>query len=173
MRNASDQRSRGPRNDKRTWVVEPLRDRNGDPEMMGVMRWTWSRNGDPEMMDVNCLESFTRKLESPNSRTQSYRDITPNACDMWVKKDTYAWSPHMSNHYFFQCLGTFVHATCHALLPVYSMFCFTSFVLYLCLLILLYLFCLSVFKNSKNHKNLKNLQKVWSLVLCISHGSLA
>ena len=40
LRNASDQRSRGPRNDKRTWVVEPLRDRNGDPEMMGVMRWT-------------------------------------------------------------------------------------------------------------------------------------
>ena len=50
------------------------------------------------MMDVmkmigvftNCLESFTRRFESPNSRTQSYKDITPNACDVWVKKDTHA-----------------------------------------------------------------------------------
>ena len=50
------------------------------------------------MMDVmkmigaftNCLESFTKKFESPNSHTQSYRDITPNARDMWVKKSTHA-----------------------------------------------------------------------------------
>ena len=50
------------------------------------------------MMDVmkmigvftNCLESFTRRFESPNSRTQSYKDITPNACDVWVKNDTHA-----------------------------------------------------------------------------------
>ena len=50
------------------------------------------------MMDVmkiigaftNCLESFTRRFESPNSRTQSYRDITPNARDVWVKKGTHA-----------------------------------------------------------------------------------
>ena len=34
------------------------------------------------------LESFTKKFESPNSRTQSYRDITPNARDVWVKKGT-------------------------------------------------------------------------------------
>ena len=32
LRNASDQRSRGPRNDKRTWAVESLRDRNSVPE---------------------------------------------------------------------------------------------------------------------------------------------
>ena len=50
------------------------------------------------MMDVmkmigaftNCLESFTRRFESPNSRTQSYKDITPDASDVWVKKGTYA-----------------------------------------------------------------------------------
>ena len=32
LKNASDQRSRGPRNDKRTWVVESSRGRNGDLE---------------------------------------------------------------------------------------------------------------------------------------------
>ena len=51
----------------------------------------------PRMMDVmkmigaftNYLESFTRRFESPNSRTQSYKDITPNASDVWVKKVTH------------------------------------------------------------------------------------
>ena len=82
MRNASDQRSRGPRSDKRTWVVEPLRGRNGDPEMMDMMKMISAF--------TNCLESFTRKFESPNSHTQSYKDITSNARDMWVKKGTHA-----------------------------------------------------------------------------------
>ena len=61
LRNASDQRSKGPRNDKRTWAVESSRDRNSDPRMMNVMK----------MIGVftNCLESFTRRFESPNSRT--------------------------------------------------------------------------------------------------------
>ena len=82
LRNASNQRSRGPRNDKRTWAIEPLRGRNGDHGMMDVM----------EMIGAftNCLESFIRRFESPNSCTQSYRDITPNAHDMWVKKGTHA-----------------------------------------------------------------------------------
>ena len=52
----------------------------------------------PEMMDImkmigtftNCLESFTQRFESPNSRTQSYKDITPNASDLWIKKCTHA-----------------------------------------------------------------------------------
>ena len=39
---------------------------------------------------TNYLENFTIRFESPNSRTQSYSDITPNACDVWVKKGTYA-----------------------------------------------------------------------------------
>ena len=82
VRNASDQRSRGPRNDKRTWVVEPSRCRNGDPEMMDVIKMIGAF--------TNCLESFTRNFQSPNSCTQSYRDITPNAHDVWVKKGTHA-----------------------------------------------------------------------------------
>ena len=84
LRNASDQRSRRPRNDKRTWAVESSRDRNVYPGMMDVMKMIGAF--------TNCLESFTRRFESPNSRTQSYKDITPNACDVWVKmkKGTHA-----------------------------------------------------------------------------------
>ena len=82
LRNASDQRSRRPRNDKRTWAVEPLRDQNGDPGMMDGMKMIGAF--------TNCLESFTRRFESPNSRTQSYKDITPNTRDVWVMKGTYA-----------------------------------------------------------------------------------
>ena len=85
LRNASDQRSKGPRNDKRTWAVESSRDQNSDPGMMDVMKMIGAF--------TNCLESFTRKFrrfESPNSRTQSYRDITPNARDVWVKKGAHA-----------------------------------------------------------------------------------
>ena len=82
LRNASDQRSRGQRNNKRTWVVESSRDRNSDLGMMDVMKIIGAF--------TNCLESFTRRFESPNSHTQSYRDITPNARDVWVKKGTHA-----------------------------------------------------------------------------------
>ena len=82
LRNASDQRSRGPRNDKRTWAIEQSRGRNGDHGMMDVMKMIGAF--------TNCLESFTRRFESPNSRTQSYTDITPNAHGVWVKKGTYA-----------------------------------------------------------------------------------
>ena len=82
LRNESDQRSRRPRNDKRTWAVESSRDRNGDPGMMDVMKMIGAF--------TNCLESFTRRFESPKSRTQSYRDITPNARDVWVMKGTHA-----------------------------------------------------------------------------------
>ena len=74
LRSASDQRSRGPRNDKRTWYVESSRDQNSDPGMMDVMKMISAF--------TNCLESFTRRFESPNSRTQSYSDITPNARDV-------------------------------------------------------------------------------------------
>ena len=82
LRNASDQRSREPKNDKRTWVVESSRDRNSDSRMMDVMKMIGAF--------TNYLESFTRKFESPNSHTQSYRDITPNARGVWVKKGTHA-----------------------------------------------------------------------------------
>ena len=82
LRNASDQRLRRPRNDKRTWAVEPSRDRNVDPGMMDVMKMIGAF--------TNCLESFTRRFESPNSCTQPYKDITTNARDVWVMKGTYA-----------------------------------------------------------------------------------
>ena len=70
LRNASDQRSRGLRYDKRTWAVESSRDQNSDPGMMDVMKMIGAF--------TNCLESFIRRFESPNSCTQSYRDITLN-----------------------------------------------------------------------------------------------
>ena len=66
----------------RNWTGEPSRGRNGDPGMMDVMKMIGAL--------TNCLESFTWRFESPNSRTQSYKDITPNASDMWVKKNTHA-----------------------------------------------------------------------------------
>ena len=61
LRNASDQRTRRPRNDKRTWAVEPSRDRNGDLGMMDAMKMIGAF--------TNYLESFTKRFESPNSRT--------------------------------------------------------------------------------------------------------
>ena len=82
MNNASTPRSRGPRNDRRNWVGEPSRGRSGDPGMIDVMKMIGAF--------TNCLESFTQRFESPNSRTQSYKDITPNASDVWVKKGTHA-----------------------------------------------------------------------------------
>ena len=48
--NASDQRSKGQRNDKRTWAVEPSRGRNGDHRMMDVMKMIGAF--------TNCLESM-------------------------------------------------------------------------------------------------------------------
>ena len=82
MNNANAPRSRGPRNDRRNWAGEPSRDQNGDPEMMDVMKMIGAF--------TNCLESFTRRFESPNSHTQSYKEITPNTSDVWVKKGTHA-----------------------------------------------------------------------------------
>ena len=82
MNNASAPRSRGPRNDRRNWVGEPLRGQSGDPRMIDVMKMIGAF--------TNCLKSFTRRFESPNSRTQSYKDIIPNASDMWGKKGTHA-----------------------------------------------------------------------------------
>ena len=82
LKNASDQRSRGPRNDKRNWVVKQSRGRDSDSGVMDVMK----------MIDAftTCLASFSRRFESHNTRTQSYKDITPNARDIWVKKGNHA-----------------------------------------------------------------------------------
>ena len=45
-----------------------------------------------KMIDTftTCLASFSRRFEGHNTRTQSYRDITPNARAMWVKRGTHA-----------------------------------------------------------------------------------
>ena len=82
MNNATTPRSRGPRNDRRNWAGEPSRDPSGDPRMMDVMKMIGAF--------TNFLESFTRRFESPNSRTQSYKDIILNASDVLVKKGTHA-----------------------------------------------------------------------------------
>ena len=82
LKNASAQRPREPRNDKRNWAVEQSRGRDGDSRVMEVMK----------MIDAftTYLASFSRRFEGHNTRTQSYRDITPNARDVWVKKGTHA-----------------------------------------------------------------------------------
>ena len=82
MNNASAPRSRGPKNDRRNWAGEPLRGWSSDIGVMDVMKMIGAF--------TNCLERFTRRFESPNSRTQSYKDITPNVSDVWVKKGTHA-----------------------------------------------------------------------------------
>ena len=61
MNNASAPRSRGPRNDRRNWASKSSRGRSGDLGVMDVMKMIAAF--------TNCLESFTRRFESPNSRT--------------------------------------------------------------------------------------------------------
>ena len=69
LKNASDQRSRGPRNDKRTWAVKSSRGRNGDPIVVDVMKTIGAF--------TICLESFTRRFESPNSFVPNPIGISP------------------------------------------------------------------------------------------------
>ena len=82
LKNASAQRSGGPRNDKRNRTAEQSKGQEGDPRVRYVMR----------MIDAftTCLASFTRRFDSYNDRTQSSRDITPSASVAWVKKGTHA-----------------------------------------------------------------------------------
>ena len=81
MNNATAPRSRGPRNDRGNQASKPSRDQSGDLGMMDVMKMIGAF--------TNCLDSFTRRFESSNSRTQSYKEITPNTSDVWVKKGTH------------------------------------------------------------------------------------
>ena len=82
LKNASAQRSGRPRNDKRNWTAEQSKGQEGDSQVMDVMK----------MIDAftTYLASFTRRFESHNTHTQSFRDITPNARIVWVKKGTHA-----------------------------------------------------------------------------------
>ena len=67
-------------------------------EGIGLFEQSRGRDGDSEVMDVmkminaftTCLANFNRRFEGHNTRTQSYRDITPNAHDVWVKKGAHA-----------------------------------------------------------------------------------
>ena len=63
-------------------MVEKSRGQDGDSGVMDVMK----------MIDAftTCLANFNKRFERHNIRTQSYRDITPNAHDLWVKKGTHA-----------------------------------------------------------------------------------
>ena len=82
LNNARDQRSRGPRDNKRNWTVEQPRSQNEVSGVMDVMK----------MIEAftTCLVNFNSRFDSHNSRTQSYKDITLNARDVWVKKGTHA-----------------------------------------------------------------------------------
>ena len=82
LKNLSAQRSKGPRHDQGNWTVEQSKGQEGDLGVRDVMK----------MIDAftTYLTSFTRRFESHNNRTQSSRDITPNASVVWVKKVTHA-----------------------------------------------------------------------------------
>ena len=80
LRNTSSQRPRGQRNGK-----ENLKQSKGwevDYYIGDVMK----------MIDTitSCLANFILRFENCNSSTQSYKDITPNARAVWVKKGTHA-----------------------------------------------------------------------------------
>ena len=74
LNNARDQRSRGPRDDKRNWAVGQPRSQNGDSSVMDAMKIIEALN--------TCLANFNSRFEGHNSRTQSYRDIIPNTRDV-------------------------------------------------------------------------------------------
>lgn len=82
LNNARDQRSKGPRDDRRNWTVGQPRSQNGDSGVMDVMKMIKAF--------TTCLANFNSKFEGHNSHAQSYRDITPNARDVWVKRGTHA-----------------------------------------------------------------------------------
>ena len=84
MKNASVQRPRGLRNGKGNWIAKQPKGREVDPGLRDVMKMIYTI--------TSCLASFTQRFESHNSYTQSSRDITPNACVMWVKKGTHAYT---------------------------------------------------------------------------------
>ena len=98
---------------------------------------------------TNCLESFTRRFESPNSRTQSYRDITPNAGDMWVKKGTHASALQYVHALILPMLCDYVWL-CACWLFELSIGCLFALALNIfTLLVLIIIFCV---KNPKTHK---------------------
>ena len=82
LNNARDQRSKGPRDNRRNWTVGQPRSQNEDSGVMDAMKMI-------EAFTI-CLANFNNRFEGHNSRTQSYKDITPNARDVRVKRGTHA-----------------------------------------------------------------------------------
>ena len=82
LNNTRDQRSRGPRDNKRNWAVGQPRNQNGKPGVMNIMK----------MIEAftTCLANFNSRFKGHNSHIQSYGDITSNAHDVWVKRGTHA-----------------------------------------------------------------------------------
>ena len=76
LNNARDQRSRGPRDNRQP------RSQNENSGVMDVMKMIKAF--------TICLVNFNSRFDGHNSRTQSYRDITPNERDVWVKRGTHA-----------------------------------------------------------------------------------
>ena len=79
LKNSNAQRSR---HGKGNWTTEQSKGQEGNLRVGDVLK----------MIDAftTCLASFTKRFESHNDRTQSSRDITPNASVIWVKKGTHA-----------------------------------------------------------------------------------
>ena len=82
MKNSNAQRLTGPRHGKGNWNAEQSKGQEGDTRVRDVLK----------MIDAftTYLASFTKRFESHNDHTYSFRDITPNTSVIWVKKGTYA-----------------------------------------------------------------------------------
>ena len=82
LNNARDQCSRGPKDNRRNWTIGQPRSQNENSGVIDVMK----------MIEAftTCLANFNSKFNGHNSCTQSYRDITPNARYVWVKRGTHA-----------------------------------------------------------------------------------
>ena len=67
LNNARDQRSRGPRDNRRNWTIGQPQSQNEDSGVMDVTK----------MIEAftTCLVNFNSRFDGHNSRTQSYRDI--------------------------------------------------------------------------------------------------
>ena len=80
LKNAELQKSR--RQGKGNGKPNQPKRREEEPVMSDVMK----------MIDTitSCLANFTLRFENHGSSTQSSKDITLNACAVWVKKGTYA-----------------------------------------------------------------------------------
>ena len=80
LKKADSQRRRGQ--GKGNWNAKQSKGREADSDFGDVIK----------IIDTitSCLASFSQRFENHSSSIQSSRDITLNACVVWVKKGTYA-----------------------------------------------------------------------------------